>query len=74
MDRVRIVSDGNPANTQVIINGAPCPWVTEVMWRIDVNGAVPCAKAVVTFLDVEIDAQADAEVIARPLPSYGGSD
>jgi len=58
MARIRIISDGTPKGSRLLVDGAEVPNVVSVEWRCRA-GRNDTATAVVELLHVEIDAEAD---------------
>lgn len=64
--KLKIVSDGTDSGTSVVDaeTGKVVDNVIKVLWK---KGLGEPSRAVVEFLDVDIDAEADeAEIISRP--------
>lgn len=60
MNRVKIVSDGTPEGSSVLIDGKKLDLVRRVDWSLEVGGI---SHAVIEVLGVEIDAEAQTHEI-----------
>ncbi len=63
--KLRVVSDGGPAGTQVYLDDELLKNVASIEWSLGINDLAPTVKLELFFDDVELDYDPDLEAAAR---------
>ena len=67
MTKLKIVSDGNPRNTKVLIDGEECKLpITDVQVSATVEGVTAVLTVMLPELELEIDEKAVHWILQRP--------
>jgi hypothetical protein len=67
MTKLKIVSDGNPRNTKILIDGEECKLpVTDVQVSVSVEGVTAVLTVMLPELELEIDEKSVNWILRRP--------
>ena len=68
MGRYKIISDGTPRGTQVLLDGEPMPNIVDIEWDLSVGGSP--ARMKIEVLNVEVDVSTDDVEITETTKTY----